>query len=92
MEKIKVKLPTEVSSYIEGLFTRDDYLRSLLFLVLSNENSSEEDVDYYLKKTLLSTMELEIAKTDLVKEYNPDSSYNNFYMEFENKSVVFYKN
>jgi hypothetical protein len=92
MEKIKVKLPTEVSSYIEGLFTRDDYLRSLLFLVLSNENSSEEDVDYYLKKTLLSTMELEIAKTDLVKDYNPDSSYNNFYMEFENKSVVFYKN
>lgn len=92
MEKIKVKLPTEVSSYIEGLFTRDDYLRSLLFLVLSNENSSEEDVDYYLKKTLLSTMELEIAKTDLVKDYNPNSSYNNFYMEFENKSVVFYKN
>jgi hypothetical protein len=92
MEKIKIKLPTEVSSYIEGLFIKDDYLRSLLFLVLSDENSSEENVDYYLKKTLLSTMELEIAKTDLVRDYNPDPSYNNFYMEFENKSVVFYKN
>lgn len=92
MEKIKIKLPTEVSSYIEGLFIKDDYLRSLLFLVLSDENSSEENVDYYLKKTLLSTMELEIAKTDLVKDYSPDPSYNNFYMEFENKSVVFYKN
>ena len=46
MEKIKVKIPSEVNNYIEGLFTKDDYLRGLLFLLLSNENSSQEDVDY----------------------------------------------
>ena len=91
MEKIKVKIPSEVNNYIEGLFTKDDYLRGLLFLLLSNENSSQEDVDYYLKKTLLSTMELEIAKTDLVKDYSPDPSYNSFYMEFENQNIIFYK-
>lgn len=91
MDKIKVKIPLEVNNYIEGLFTKDDYLRSLLFLLLSDDNSSQDDVDYYLKKTLLSTMELEMAKTDLVKTYAPDPSYNSFYMEFENHSVIFYK-
>ena len=92
MEKVKIKIPSEVNNYIEGLFTKDDYLRSLLFLILSNEESSQEDVDHYLKKTLLSSIELEIAKADLFSTYAPDSSYNNFYMEFENQSIIFHKN
>lgn len=90
MNTEKVKIPYEVNNYIEALFTRDNYLRSLLFLLLSNDNAAEEDVDHYLAKTIVSTVELNIAKEDMHKTYMPSSNYHNFYMDFGNQEVVFY--
>lgn len=91
MNKTKVTIPTEVNNYIEALFVKDNYLRGLLFLLLSNDNTSEEDMDYYLSKTILSSMELNLAKEDVLNTYLPSSEYTNFYMDFGNKEVVFYK-
>lgn len=87
----KVKIPYEVSNYIEALFIKDNYLRGLLFLLLSNDDIAEEDMDHYLAKTILSTMELNIAKEDMQHTYQPSSDYTNFYMDFSNQEVVFYK-
>ena len=62
MNTEKVKIPYEVNNYIEALFIKDNYLRGLLFLLLSNDDATEEDVDYYLAKTILSTIELRQQK------------------------------
>lgn len=91
MNTEKVKIPYEVNNYIEALFIKDNYLRGLLFLLLSSDDSAEEDIDYYLAKTILSTMELNIAKEDMHNTYMPSSEYNSFYMDFSNQEVVFYK-
>lgn len=86
----KVKIPSETSSYIEGLFVRFSYLKSLLLLLMSNEEAKEEDVEYYLDKTMKASIELEIAKYKLQKYYNP-SNYEKFYMDFPNNQIIFYK-
>ena len=88
--KEKVKIPYEVNNYIEALFIKDNYLRGLLFLLLSNDDAAEEDVDYYLAKTILSTMELTLAKEDMHASYVPSPDYSNFYMDFGNQEVIFY--
>lgn len=88
---IKVEIPNEVNNYIEALFVKDNYLKGLLFLLLSQEDIKEEDIDYYLQKTIISSIELEIAKEDMYYTFCPDPSYKNFYMDFENKLVKFYK-
>ena len=91
MNTEKVKIPYEVNNYIEALFIKDNYLRGLLFLLLSNDDATEEDVDYYLAKTILSNIQLTIAKEDMNNTYVPSPDYQGFYMDFGNQEVVFYR-
>lgn len=57
---------------------------------MSDDNIDEKDIDYYFGKTFSSTLELEIAKDNLAKQYAPDD-YHNFYLDFENNQMIFIK-
>ena len=89
MNTKRVKIPREVNNYIEALFMKDNYLRCILFLLLADNNSLEEDVEYYFNKTIISSMALALAKEDISKTYKPSSEYTKFYMDFENQEIVF---
>lgn len=57
---------------------------------MSNDDIEEKDINYYFLKTFSSTLELEIAKDNLAKQYAPNN-YCDFYMDFENNQIIFTK-
>lgn len=50
---------------------------------MSNNDTKQEDIDYYFQKTYMATLILEIAKDNLANDYAPEN-YQDFYMDFEN--------
>ena len=86
----KVEIPHSASNYVEGLFIRFEYLKSLLILIMSDKEAKETDIEYYLDKTMNAAMELEIAKYELQKYYNP-SDFERFYLDFANNCITFYR-
>lgn len=57
---------------------------------MSNNDTKQEDIDYYFQKTYMATLILEIAKDNLANDYAPEN-YQDFYMDFENSQIVFIK-
>lgn len=88
MNKIVVKIPSEVNTYIQRLFYEyNAYLNILTYLV--NECKSKEYFDEYMKDSIQKNVELEIAKSNVSNQYQPDGKVLNYLFDFENEAIIY---
>ena len=89
MEK-KVRIPVEVSTYVEKLFFEYNESLNILRYLMSQDDVKDEYIQRYSESSEEKYMELETAKREISKEYAPaEFDRYNYNFDFDNYIITY---
>lgn len=89
MEK-KVRIPEQVSTYVEKLFFEYNASVNILRYLMSQDDVKDEYIQRYSKNVQEKYIELETAKREVTKEYAPaEFSRYNYNFDFDDCTIIY---
>ena len=89
MEK-RVKITEGINNYIEKLFFEYNAIQNILRYLTSQDDVKSEYLDRYFEDAKIKNVELELAKQEVSKQYQPKNMYVHKYtFDFDNCEIVY---
>lgn len=89
MEK-KVRIPEQVSTYVEKLFFEYNASVNILRYLMSQDDVKDEYIQRYSKNAQEKYIELETVKREVTKEYAPvEFDEYNYNFDFDDYTIIY---
>lgn len=85
----RIRIDEGISTYIEKLFFEYNSALNILRYLASQEDVKQEYLDRYFEDAKNKGIELELAKNEVSKKYQPNGSFSKYNFDFENCEIVY---